>query len=114
LLTEFAAHSDEHSRAQPHEQTTSQRGFPLLVNGSWATAASAAAEVLRARLEERLAGWRVVLRRQVDETSQILRHLLVGRLAFTPREDGGGRFYDFEGHASVSAILSAIVHPEEW
>ena len=80
--------------------------------GSATRVADTGGEVLRARLEERLAGWRVVLRRQVGETSQILRHLLVGRLAFTPREDGGGRFYAFEGQGSVSAILSGIVHPE--
>ena len=59
-----------------------------------------------------MAGWRGVLRRQVGETSQILRHLLVGRLAFTPRADGGGRFYTFEGPGSLSALLSGIVTPE--
>jgi hypothetical protein len=53
-----------------------------------------------------------VLRRQVGETSQILRHLLVGRLAFTPRADGSGRFYTFEGPRSLSALLSGIVTPE--
>jgi hypothetical protein len=42
LLTDRAAHSDEHARSQPQEQVASQRGFPVLVNGSWAPAASAA------------------------------------------------------------------------
>jgi hypothetical protein len=36
------ANPNEHSRPQPHEQVTSQRGFPVLVNGSWAAAASTA------------------------------------------------------------------------
>jgi hypothetical protein len=36
------ANPNEHSRPQPHEQVTSQRGFPVLVNRSWASAASAA------------------------------------------------------------------------
>jgi hypothetical protein len=38
LLTDRAAHLDEHSRSQPHEQVTSQRGFPVLVNGLRASA----------------------------------------------------------------------------
>jgi hypothetical protein len=42
LLTDRAAHSDEHSRSQPHEQVTSQRGFPVLVNGLRASAGTAA------------------------------------------------------------------------
>ena len=69
-------------------------------------------DALRHRLEERLAGWRGLLGRQVGEARQILRHLMVGRLTFTPREDGGGRFYAFEGRGSVSALLSGIVSAE--
>jgi hypothetical protein len=42
LLPDSAAHADKHSRPQPQEHVTSQRGFPVLVNGSWAAAASAA------------------------------------------------------------------------
>ena len=42
LLTDRAAHAETVSRSQPQEQRTSQRGFPVLVNGSWAAAASAA------------------------------------------------------------------------
>jgi hypothetical protein len=34
--------SDDASLVQPQEQVTSQRGFPVLVNGSWGSAASAA------------------------------------------------------------------------
>ena len=97
---------------QERERRLSALRVELHALGSATRVADTGGEVLRARLEERLAGWRVVLRRQVGETSQILRHLLVGRLAFTPREDGGGRFYAFEGQGSVSAILSGIVHPE--
>jgi hypothetical protein len=37
-----AAHSETVSRSQPQEQVTSQRGFPVLVNGSWPAAATAA------------------------------------------------------------------------
>jgi hypothetical protein len=40
LLTDRAAHSDAHSRSQPQEQVTSQRGFSVLINGSWASAAA--------------------------------------------------------------------------
>jgi len=42
LLTDRAAHSDTHSRLQPHEHVTSQRGFPVVVNRSWSAAASGA------------------------------------------------------------------------
>ena len=74
--------------------------------------ADTGADALRHRLEERLAGWRGLLGRQVGEARQTLCHLLVGRLTFTPREDGGGRFYAFEGRGSVSALLSGIVTAE--
>jgi hypothetical protein len=97
---------------QERERRLSALRVELHALGSATRVADTGAEALRARLEERLAGWRGVLRRQVGETRQILRHLLVGRLAFTPREDGSGRFYAFEGHGSVSALLSGIVHPE--
>jgi hypothetical protein len=42
LLTDSAAHTDKQSRPQPQEQVTSQRGSPVLVNGSWPAAATAA------------------------------------------------------------------------
>ena len=41
LLTDRAAHAGTVSRSQPQEHVTSQRGIPVLVNGSWAAAASA-------------------------------------------------------------------------
>jgi hypothetical protein len=41
LLTDRAAHSAEHARSQPQEHVTSQRGFPVLVNGSWAATSAA-------------------------------------------------------------------------
>ncbi len=42
LLIEFAAQVEDAFRVQPQEQMTSQRGFSVLVNGSWAATASAA------------------------------------------------------------------------
>jgi hypothetical protein len=59
--------------------------------GSATRAAHTGAGALRARLEERLTEWRGVLRRQVGETSQILRHLLVGDLpSLRGRKAAGG------------------------
>jgi hypothetical protein len=43
------ANPNEHSRPQPHEQVTSQRGFPVLVNGSWAAASAATSHKPTAR-----------------------------------------------------------------
>jgi hypothetical protein len=40
LLTEFAAHSDEHSRCQPQEEMTSQRGRSSVRASSGASSSS--------------------------------------------------------------------------
>jgi hypothetical protein len=80
--------------------------------GSAFRVADAGVEILLARLEERLLGWRDVLRRQVSEARQILGGLLVGRLVFTPKQDARGWSYAFTGTGSVSAMVAGIVTPE--
>jgi site-specific DNA recombinase len=57
-------------------------------------------------VKERLADWRGLLRRQVVQSRQILRKLLVGRIVFRPREDG---IYEFSGQASLGRVLAGIV-----
>src|SRR5262245_2344332 len=57
-------------------------------------------------VELRLADWRGLLRRQVAQSRQILKKLLVGRIVFRRREDG---VYEFSGQASLGRILSGAV-----
>ena len=57
-------------------------------------------------VEGRLTDWRGLLRRQVVQSRQILRKLLVGRIVFRQREDG---VYEFSGQASLGRVLAGIV-----
>jgi hypothetical protein len=57
---------------------------------------------------ERLADWRRLLRRHVSETRQILRKLIVGRLAFTPREGADARWYEFTGLGILGNVVSGL------
>jgi site-specific DNA recombinase len=63
-------------------------------------------------LLERLSDWKGLLRRHTSEARQILRRLLVGRLAFRPRTGEGARYYEFRGEGSLSGILTGIVATE--
>jgi hypothetical protein len=44
--------------------------------------------------------------RRVAQARQLLRHLLVGRIAFTPRADGT---VEFVGHASIGPLVAGTV-----
>ena len=44
--------------------------------------------------------------RRVDQARQILRHLLVGRIRFTPQADG---VVEFVGHASLRPLVAGTV-----
>ncbi len=61
---------------------------------------------IQQQMEVRLADWRGLLRRQVVQSRQILRKLLVGRIVFRQREDGA---YEFSGQASLGRILAGVV-----
>ena len=61
---------------------------------------------IQQEVEVRLTDWRGLLRRQVAQSRQILRKLLVGRIVFRQREDG---VYEFSGQASLGRILAGIV-----
>ena len=56
--------------------------------------------------EGRLTDWRGLLRRQVVQSRQILKKLLVGRIVFREREDG---VYELSGQASLGRVLAGIV-----
>src|SRR5262249_27506289 len=69
---------------------------------------------LTANLRNRLTDWQGLLQRQTPEARQILRRLLVGRLVFTPKQDGIGRYYEFVGQGSISEVGCGAVLPKEW
>jgi hypothetical protein len=60
---------------------------------------------LQREVEVRLADWRGLLSRQVTQSRQILKRLLVGRIVFRQREDGG---YEFSGQASLDRIVAGL------
>jgi site-specific DNA recombinase len=53
----------------------------------------------------RLADWQGLLTRQVAQSRQILKKLLVGRIVFQPRDDGT---YEFSGQASLDRIIAGL------
>ena len=54
----------------------------------------------------KLGDWTALMGRQVSQARQLLRHLLVGRVTFTPREDGA---VAFRGEASIGPLLAGTV-----
>jgi hypothetical protein len=60
---------------------------------------------LQREVEARLANWRGLLSRQVAQSRQILKKLLVGRIVFRQREDG---VYEFSGQASLGHIIAGL------
>ncbi len=63
---------------------------------------------VHAELRSRLTEWRALLRRQVTQARQILRKLLVGRLAFTPAPDEQGKCFRFHGQGSLGRVLEGV------
>jgi site-specific DNA recombinase len=61
---------------------------------------------LQREVEIRVADWRGLLTRQVLQSRQILKKLLVGRIVFRRREDGS---YEFSGQATLGKVLAGIV-----
>src|SRR5881296_4429456 len=59
---------------------------------------------LEREIRSRLADWRAMLRREVPEAREILRSLVVGRVAFTPRPET--RLYEFSGRGSLGRLLA--------
>jgi site-specific DNA recombinase len=60
---------------------------------------------LQREVELRLADWRGLLSRQVAQSRQILKKLLVGRIVFRQRENGT---YEFSGQASLGRIIAGL------
>jgi hypothetical protein len=77
-------------------------------------AAVVAPATLTATIAARLTDWQGGLKRHPAQARQILRKLLVGRLAFTPRQDETGAWYEFSGHASYGLLLAGVAGLKEW
>ena len=63
---------------------------------------------LRAKLDD----WRGLLARNVAQARQALRSLVPERLTFAPKNEGGERFYMFEGMAVLDRFLAGIALPK--
>ena len=63
---------------------------------------------LESSLRETLEDWRGALRRHVPQARQILRKLLVGKLAMTPVREGRKGAFDFRGEASRGRLLTGL------
>ena len=61
---------------------------------------------LRRDVEIRLSDWRGLLSRQIAQSRQIFKKLLVGRIVFRQTPDGD---YEFSGEASLGRVLAGIV-----
>ncbi len=66
---------------------------------------------LERELKARLADWQGLLSRHVSQTRQILRKLLVGRIRFTPKIEGGERMWEFTGQGVLDRLLAGILFP---
>ena len=64
---------------------------------------------LEREIRHRLADWRAMLRREVPEARELLRNLIVGRIAFTPRPET--RVYEFSGRGSFGRVLAGTTSP---
>ena len=54
----------------------------------------------------KLGDWSGLMGRRVTQARQILRHLLVGRISFTPQADGT---MEFVGYASIGPLVAGTV-----
>jgi site-specific DNA recombinase len=67
---------------------------------------------LARELRTKLADWRGLLSRNVAQARQVLRSLVPDRLTFMPKDEGGERFYIFEGRAVLDRVLAGIALPK--
>jgi hypothetical protein len=63
---------------------------------------------VEASMRGTLDDWRGALRRHVPQSRQMLRKLLVGKLAMTPGRVGRKGTFDFGGEASLGRLLSGV------
>src|SRR5256886_14849122 len=64
---------------------------------------------LEREIRHRLADWRAMLRREVPEARELLRNLIVRRIAFTPPP--ATRVYEFSGRGAFGGVLAGTTSP---
>lgn len=64
---------------------------------------------LETRLRAKLADWRGLLHRNVQEARAVLRTLLIGPLRFTPVNEARRRGYAFQGTIALDQLLAGVV-----
>jgi len=57
-------------------------------------------------MREALTDWQGMLRQETGPARRAMQALLKGRLAFTPQERDGERFYTFEGEGTISPVIA--------
>ena len=85
------------------EREVERERFERLLLELDVTSRTVRTEIRRLELEirQRLAAWQAMLRRQVPETREIVRNVVVGRIVFTPRPEA--RVYEFSGRGVRAA-----------
>ncbi len=57
-------------------------------------------------MREALTDWQGMLKQETGPARRAMQALLKGRLAFTPQECDGERFYTFEGEGTISPVIA--------
>jgi hypothetical protein len=57
-------------------------------------------------MREALTDWQGMLKQETGPARRSMQALLKGRLAFTPQEFDGERFYTFEGEGTISPVIA--------
>ncbi len=71
------------------------------------TAADFEAQVLA-----KLADWRTTLRTETPEARQVIRQIVVDRIAFEATEEAGARAYRYRGTYTLGGLFEGIVGPQ--
>ena len=64
---------------------------------------------LERTIRDRFADWHGLMERQVDHAQRILNAALVGRLVFTPHDEGEMRYYELAGRWSIGRAVAGII-----
>jgi site-specific DNA recombinase len=62
-------------------------------------------------LRDQLTDWQGLLRQETGPARQALSALLAGRLIFTPKGEGHGRYYEFAGPGSLGKVVAGLALP---
>jgi signal transduction histidine kinase len=65
-------------------------------------------------IQERLGDWRGLLRRNPQQTRQMLTKLLSASLKFTPHVEGEERWYDFAADCTLGNVVGGALHLTQW